>query len=219
MLQYDEQYEQDLISAIKLETSENIEKLAHKLIDKLKDLRLPFNQYQILIMEIVTELIKLVRKYTINIDDVFGIDFDYYKDIAHFSSLDEVASWLSDVSVKISSIITRERYNCVKSIVDKPKEYISKNYNQPTISVEVLSDYLHISPAYFSTIFKRETGINFVTYITNVRMEEALNLLKTTEYKTYIISENVGYLDPNYFSYVFKKQFGVSPSKYRGNLL
>lgn len=218
MLQYDEKYEQDLISSIKLESSENIQKSACKLVEILKDSGLSFNQYQLVLMGTVTELVKLARSYSLDIDIVFGENFDCYKSIFQFTTLDEVAEWLSEVAIKINDFIKKERYNSVKTIVEKAKNYITQNYNQPTISVEVLCDYLHISPAYFSTIFKRETGINFVTYLTNVRMEEALNLLKTTEYKTYAISEKVGYLDPNYFSYVFKKRFGISPSKYRGSL-
>lgn len=218
MLQYDEKYEQDLISSIKLESSENIQKSAYKLVERLKDSRLSFNQYQLVLMGTVTELVKLVRSYSLDIDIVFGEDFDCYKSIFQFTTLDEVAAWLTEIAIKINDFIKKERYNSVKTIVEKAKNYIAQNYSQPTISVEVLCDYLHISSAYFSTIFKRETGINFVTYLTNVRMEEALNLLKTTEYKTYTISEKVGYLDPNYFSYVFKKRFGISPSKYRGSL-
>ncbi len=57
--------------------------------------------------------------------------------------------------------------------------------------------------------------MSFVVYLTQVRMEQALHLLNTTEEKSYIIAGMVGYEEPNYFSYVFKKQYGVSPSKYR----
>ena len=45
-----------------------------------------------------------------------------------------------------------------------------------------------------------------------------LELLRTTEDKTYVIAEEVGYTEPNYFSYVFKKEYGISPSKYRASL-
>ncbi len=72
-----------------------------------------------------------------------------------------------------------------------------------------------MSAAYFSTVFKKETGQTFINYLTDYRMEEALELLLNQDEKTYIIAEKVGYADPNYFSYVFKKKFGVSPSKYK----
>ena len=57
--------------------------------------------------------------------------------------------------------------------------------------------------------------MSFVTYLTQFRMEKAINLLNTTEYKTYEIALKIGYCEPNYFSYVFKKQYGISPTKYR----
>ena len=81
--------------------------------------------------------------------------------------------------------------------------------------MEKLCEHLHLSPAYFSTLVKRETGMSFIAYVTVVRMEKAAELLRGTEDKTYRIAEQTGYLDPNYFSYVFKKHFGVSPTKFR----
>ena len=58
--------------------------------------------------------------------------------------------------------------------------------------------------------------MSFVAYLTKIRLEHALELLRTTEDKTYIIASRVGYMEPNYFSYVFKKRFGISPTKFRG---
>ena len=51
--------------------------------------------------------------------------------------------------------------------------------------------------------------MSFVAYLTKIRLEHALELLRTTEDKTYIIASRVGYMEPNYFSYVFKKQYGI----------
>ena len=58
-------------------------------------------------------------------------------------------------------------------------------------------------------------GQSFVMYLTNVRMEAALELLNNTQDKTYVIAEKVGYAEPNYFSCVFRKKYGMSPTKYR----
>ena len=130
-------------------------------------------------------------------------------------SLDDLGGWIFEACYKISLMIKRERMDSAKLPADRTKEFIKEHYMESDISVETLCNYLHVSPAYFSTIFKKETGVSFITYLTDLRMEEAIKLLNTTDDKTYIISSKVGYTEPNYFSYVFKKHFGVSPSKYR----
>ena len=103
-------------------------------------------------------------------------------------------------------------------LVDRAKDYIAGHYADENLSVESLCAHIHLSHTYFSTLFKREVGISFTAYVTQVRMEEAARLLRETGEKTYQVAERTGYSDPNYFSYVFKKSFGVSPSKFRAGL-
>lgn len=83
------------------------------------------------------------------------------------------------------------------------------------MSLVCVCEVLGVSNSYFSTIFKKETGSSFISYLTDYRMDQAANLLIETDEKSYLIAKKVGYTDPNYFSYVFKRKFGVSPSKYR----
>lgn len=97
----------------------------------------------------------------------------------------------------------------------KAVDYVQTSYGDKNISIETVCRTLGVSSAYFSTVFKKETGKTFIGYLTDYRMERAVELLLTTDDKTYMIAEKTGYSDPNYFSYAFKKQYGVSPSKYR----
>ena len=112
-----------------------------------------------------------------------------------------------------------ERSDTTKSFVTRAIEYVKEHYADSDLSIETICGYLNVSAAYFSTVFKKETGKTFINYLTDYRMEEAVELLLTQNEKTYVIAEKVGYSDPNYFSYVFKKQFGMSPSKYKTSKL
>ena len=74
-----------------------------------------------------------------------------------------------------------------------------------------------MSISYFSAQFKQHTGKTFVEYLTDVRLEQAKELLSFHDMKTYEIAESVGYSDPQYFSVIFKRHVGVSPKQYRAS--
>lgn len=114
-------------------------------------------------------------------------------------------------------MIGKKRTNSTNVMMEKAKSYIEKNYMKSDLSVDDLCNHLNISATYFSVMFKKEIGMSYISYLTKVRLEHAVDLLNSTEDKSYMIAEKVGYTEPNYFSYVFKKQYGVSPSKYRMN--
>lgn len=216
-LQFDEQQETAMLNAIKVSSDENIKTVFRDLIGSFEDLVLPFNQYRIYLMEITTSILKLVQAYNLDMDEIFGKNFNCYSYLDSFNSLEEIKDWFIAVALKVNELIKKERINSSRLLVEKAKAYVKKNYKDYDMSVEKLCSQLHVSPAYFSTIFKRETDMNFVNYLTAVRLEEAVKLLNTTDDKTYVVATKVGYAEPNYFSYVFKRKFGVSPSRYRKN--
>lgn len=213
----DDQDVQRILKDIKLGEQEELQRDVEQLILHLKSAKVSLHKYHALMMEIISELLKLGRAYQVDLDQFFEEEFRVYRDIREFESLEELGKWLYETCLSLSTSIHRERTDTTKLMVEKARHYIDKHYTDEELSVEVLCGYLGVSAAYFSTIFKRETGKSFVMYLTSVRMEAALKLLNSTEDKTYIISGKVGYTEPNYFSYVFKKYYGVSPSKYRIN--
>ena len=114
--------------------------------------------------------------------------------------------------------IRRNRQDATRVLGEKAIAYIREHYQDSHLSVDMVCQHLGVGTTYFSSIFKKETGMNFVAYLTKIRMEEAVSLLENTEEKSYVIAGMVGYEEPTYFSYVFKKQYGVSPAKYRQTL-
>ena len=74
---------------------------------------------------------------------------------------------------------------------------------------------VNISPYYFSKVFKEESGLNFIEYLTNIRIDKAKELLDSTSLSIKEICVSCGYTDPNYFSRSFKKKVGVTPTEYK----
>lgn len=216
-LKFTEQDERKLLDTIKVAEESDIDEVINNLFKKTEEVILVLDKYKIYFLEINIAMLKLIQSYNLDVSEIYGDNFNPYSSVEEFSSLEEVKKWFTDKAKKINLNIRKERMNSSKLLVEKAKEYINNNYTDYDLSVEKLCDYLHVSPTYFSTIFKRETEMNFVNYLTSVRLEEALKLLKTTDDKTYIIAGKVGYQEANYFSYVFKRKYGIAPSRYRRN--
>ena len=99
-------------------------------------------------------------------------------------------------------------------IVSSVQAYISAHYGEQ-LSLDQLAQQFYLSSSYLSRLFKRETGTTLTTYLQNVRIEAAKNLLRTTALKSYEVAERVGINDPVYFSRIFKKITGLKPKDYR----
>ena len=93
------------------------------------------------------------------------------------------------------------------------KEYARQNYSK-NISLATVADSVYLHPVYLSRFFKMKTGMNFSDYLFDVRMMNAIKLLKTNKYKVNEISKMVGYNDYKYFSKLFKEYTGMTPKNY-----
>ena len=99
------------------------------------------------------------------------------------------------------------------------KEYISKHYSEEHLSIKEIGDHVFLSASYICTYFKSQTGQTLNQYITEYRMERAMQLLQDARYQITDISGKVGYNNGNYFGKSFKKFTGLTPSQYREKML
>ncbi|MCH5256225.1 MAG: response regulator [Lachnospiraceae bacterium] len=212
---WEESYINEIIKRIKMGEAESLQEAIQKFTAQIAGGRMSLQKYRILIMEIITEIFRLGANNQINLEEVFGENSDVYTQAMQLESSEALEKWLSENCLKMQKHILNERRDNTKSFVTKAIEYVKEHYADQDLSIETICSYLNVSAAYFSTVFKKETGKTFINYLTDYRMEKAENLLLTENEKTYIIAQKVGYSDPNYFSYAFKKQFGMSPSKYK----
>lgn len=98
--------------------------------------------------------------------------------------------------------------------IDRVKKYIQTHFAE-NLTLTVLSEVFFVSPAYLSRLFKKKTGVNFVDYLTSLRMEKAKEFLAIPTVKIYTVAEMVGYDNPRYFSRLFKDTTKMSPQEYR----
>jgi two-component system response regulator YesN len=214
-LEFDSVLEADLISAIKFGPDGKIEAAVTQIIGKMESAKVHFRQQQVYMFGVLNSVIQMVQQYDLDLEEIMGWDLE---SMTFFDKMQkgEFGTWLYKAAEKINQAINQERDLTTRQVIQEARQYIMDHYQNPDLSVEMICRHLHMSPAYFSTLFKKETGQAYIAYLTDLRLNKAVELLNKTEDKTYVIAAKVGYPEQNYFSYVFKKKFGVSPTKFRG---
>lgn len=216
---WEEPYIQKIFRKIKMGEEGPLRNAVEEFAAQMAVSKMSLQKYRLLLMELVTEIFRFIGNNHINPDDIFGEDIDIYNQVLQLESTQALREWLEENCMKMQRQVLYERQDTTKSFVTKAIEYVKEHYGDQDLSIEIICSYLSVSAAYFSTVFKKETGKTFINYLTDYRMDKALELLLEKGEKTYVIAEKVGYSDPNYFSYAFKKQFGRSPSKYKADKL
>ncbi len=93
------------------------------------------------------------------------------------------------------------------------KRYVEENYSDSGINLAQVAAEFGFSSSYLSRKFKQDIGMNFVEYLTELRMKKAIEMAKDNV-KMFKTASEVGIPDPNYFSRCFKKYTGKSYSDY-----
>lgn len=189
---------------------EAVGELTETLFTQLKSLHLDFAK-------------KIIIDLFASLSDKFSrIDMDIvtmtqgslnYSTIMRMKELREIEDkcrfWLGEML----KVIKNQSTDSSERVVTKAIDYITSNYNKD-ISLEDIANHVYLNPVYFCRFFKQKTGENFTDFLTKVRMDKAVELIALGQYKTYEISELVGYKNSKYFSRVFRQHTGMSPSEY-----
>ncbi len=117
--------------------------------------------------------------------------------------------------------ITRKTAN--KNILTKIEDILTNYFQSPNLSenglptVKYLADQVHLSPNYLSDLLKKETGMNAQDRIHYFLIEEAKNLLLSSNKSVGELAYLLGFEYPQYFSRLFKSKTGMTPLEYRNS--
>jgi two-component system, response regulator YesN len=122
--------------------------------------------------------------------------------------------FVQDRCSECASDVMRLASDLENPIVEKACAFMNEHMAED-ISLERTAQEVNVSPFYLSKLFKEEKNENFITYLTDVRIEKACALLKEPRASVKEVSAAVGYNDQNYFSRLFRNKFGMTPTEYR----
>ncbi|MCD1259886.1 response regulator [Paenibacillus athensensis] len=145
----------------------------------------------------------------------FRRQFDHEKGQQHItqtSNISELRDWLLGFmheAVKQAELIARKSK---KTEVIDAQKYVQLNLSRK-ITLEEVAELLHLNASYFSRLYKKETGENFIEYVTRMKMEKARELLGEPGKTVEKVAEQLGYDNKSYFVKLFKQHYGMAPSR------
>jgi YesN/AraC family two-component response regulator len=154
-----------------------------------------------------------IYSYQQNID-IMGLFTDEYNYNEYMNSFKDVKSLKKGISFIVNAIAIASSADDSKDDVQRAKEYILANISND-ISVKDVADYVHLSPEYFSKLFKKETGENVKNYILRIKVDAAKDLLENPNIPVSMVASELGYSNFSHFTQMFKKHENVTPSEYR----
>ncbi|WP_309119800.1 response regulator [Paenibacillus sp.] len=140
---------------------------------------------------------------------------EYLDKITRSPSLHDLKDLLFDLFDRLESDVgTKGKGESANKIVEQIKQMVEARYDQD-LSLEGIAEQVYLTPSYVSYLFKKETGQSLIRYITQVRMDKAVALLRDTNMKIVDICQKLGYRNSNYFIQSFRQHYGVTPAKFR----
>ena len=137
-----------------------------------------------------------------------------FDDLKNIESRGEARKYIHGYLFEILEALKEQKSNKTPVILDKAVQFIKQNY-QNNITLEDAANEAGFSTYYFGKLFKKTFGVSFIDYLTNLRIEQAKELLRDPYLTVKGITYQVGFMDPNYFTRVFKKSEGLTPTEYR----
>lgn len=205
-----------LVDRLKYASKSDISAIVTESMDLIKSNAGQFSVFaSYLLLDLIFEVSKLIESLGGNIKEVNPEILQHSfveKAVEDEENFVEVLKEVLNFALEYRDSKITGRYG---DVILKAKKYIDENYADQNTTLTKVADVVCLSPNHFSTIFSQECKTTFIEYLTNVRIENAKHLIKTTDMKGYDIAYECGFSDPHYFSYIFKKNTGLTPREYK----
>lgn len=207
-------YRKKIHNALAYHKKEELEEVFNQIVKDVVTLHLGREIVCNVTIQIFNIVCEFLEKYQLEARTVLSKSYKTYHEMLLIDSLVEVKQWINELQEDLIAFIKNEANNDYPRIIAVSKKYMEDNFNIE-ISLKEVADKVGLNPSYFSTLFKQYTGMSYVEYITQLRINKAKELLTNCNCKVYEISDMVGYENSYYFNRIFKKITGMTPIEYK----
>ncbi|GLX66947.1 response regulator [Paenibacillus glycanilyticus] len=212
------QIENQMLTLLKLGDSKGVQTLADRMFDQVILPSLKVEQVHNLCTEFVFHLARTVHELDESFDAITGMSLNVV--LGHIEDTVDSGSlrrFILELLGGMSSYFFHKHHSKNQKVAQKIKTYIDQHYME-NITIQQLAEIVFLSPTYMCQIYKKENNETIIEYLTKVRVDRAMELMKSPDLKLFEIAEMVGFENATYFTTVFKKLTGVLPGKYRETL-
>ena len=189
----------------------------NNMFNKLLDNRnLDIKQFQIICFQLIHITFSVLMELEITTNKNSINEGVLWNKLIETETLEDMKNIIVDHYKNVNMLLQENSNGSDNYTIQNIKSIIEEKYFE-NITVNDISKLVFLSTNYICMIFKRDTGTTINDYITRIRIEKAIEMLKDPGIKLYDICYAVGYSDPSYFSKVFKKYTGLSPKQYKEN--
>ncbi|MDF2960077.1 MAG: AraC family transcriptional regulator [Paenibacillus sp.] len=199
-----------------LKSGDDVSAVAHfdEYVAAIMERGVQFNDYQILMLQLITRIYQLVQQQGGSLDSLIGSN----STVSQFMKLNTaqgISAWFKKELLPPTLAFVKQRVESqYLNTAHQMVQLIHEQYDQD-ISLESCADQLKFHPVYLSRVFKKEIGVTFIEYLTDYRVNMAKKLLETTNLKISEIAERLNYNSSTGFIRTFRKITGVTPGQYR----
>ncbi|MCZ8514701.1 helix-turn-helix domain-containing protein [Paenibacillus filicis] len=205
--------EKEIIHAIRSGLEDEAAELIGQFMKELSD----SGSTELVVQQGMMQLLGSIR-YTVlqsgmNPVHLFG-SVNLFEQLSQIKEPEEMLKWfkMKVVGVYVAELISRQDFH-LKQMVEQVILHLREQY-MTVLSLDSCAEQFGTSPYTLSRAFKQITGINFIDYLTQIRIDNAKTLLRETDLKMGEVAERVGY-QHTYFNRIFKKYEGITPSQFR----
>lgn len=206
---------EDIKFYIKAGLPDSVQKLLPSLYLTREGSLLSLERARILSMTLLSSAVNVANDIGIPLDHLLSDSGHSFIQILLEPSSQNLRNQTGAFLTKLATQIAECRTNKSKSVLWEILQYIQTNLTDPSLSLGSVAEKFHMNDSYLSRTFTKELGFSFSKYLNRLRMEHAIELLRTTDLKAYQVAEAVGIPDAYYFSNCFKKYTGKSIRDYR----